>query len=607
MKHGCSWLLIAYAISACQGALEPTPNTIVLGDGGVGGAGGTGGTQSTVSFECQQSEVPASVPMRRLSMVQLRNTLQDLLRGSVPSADADAIFADATTILDAFPADARSGPAEHWGGSTRVDQRVAQEHVDRDYDLAVRVGSALTANAARLGATAGACATDADGSNDEACMDAFVRDFGERVTRRGLTDEDITFYKRPVGAAPYTPEDWADVIALLIASPHFFYMVEHGTDDAVGDSNALYTVSAYERASRLSYHFWQTMPDDELLALARNGDLMRDDVYEAQADRLFASPRTRDAIQQFYAEWFRRADVAQLNSLTGTAAFDTLRGDFNPSSELRDAMFDEVTQMALYYTLDTPGHVEDFYRSRKAFPRTQELADYYGVPRWDGMSEPPDFSEPERQGLLTRAAMVATGSANTRPIMKGVFIRRALLCDALPPPPANVMATTPEPVTDATSRQVVENLTRTGVCPTCHAQAINPLGFATENFDALGRPRTEERLIDMETGEVHAQRPVNTAVDVSITNGVVVPVRDAIELQEQMIESGKVQACFARIYFRFTFGRAERVGPDGCALESILTPLQEGRPIVDALRAVASSDAFLQRSFQATSMQGVSP
>ncbi|MEZ4232815.1 MAG: DUF1592 domain-containing protein [Polyangiaceae bacterium] len=593
------WLAIPLLLGAscagwsCQGQIGNPGGT-----GEVGGVGGSDGlpANAPVSFECDEAKVPDAVPLRRLSNVQLRNTVRDLLERTLPG-DAEAIYTGVETTLNGFPADTRKGPEQHWGGFTRVDQSVTQEHVDRDYDLAVALGAALTADDGRLSQVAGDCATDSDGSNDAACLDAFVRSFGERVLRKQLSDEDVTFYQRPAGSAPFDRADWADVIALMVAAPNFFYMVEHGADEAVSGKTDLYPVSAYELASRLSYHFWQSMPDDTLLAKARDGSLFDPDVYRAEVDRLFEDPRTRLTIRQFYSEWFRRADLAQLNTLVGTAAYDELRQDFDPSPNLRQDMYDEVTDMALYYTLDTPGHVEDFYRSRKSFARSQELADFYHVPVWDGSGEPPDFSEPERQGLLTRAAMVATGSANTRPIMKGVFIRRALLCDTLPNPPANVMATAPEPAVDATSRQVVENLTGTGICPDCHAKAINPLGFATENFDALGRPRDVEKLIDLVTGEVHGEAPVDTEVVARVNPEDEDVVKDGIELQEKMIESGKVQACFARAYFRFTFGRKEHVGKDACALDVMHQPLEAGQPIQETLRVVALSDAFVQRNF----------
>ncbi len=136
--------------------------------------------------------------------------------------------------------------------------------------MANSVGAALTSTPARLSRVAGACATDADASNDVACLDAFISSFGERALHRAITDEDLAFYKKVAGAAPFDAADWADVIGLLLAAPEFLYFVESGRE-AVPGAKDLYTMSAYELASRLSYHFWQTMPDEELLTHARSG------------------------------------------------------------------------------------------------------------------------------------------------------------------------------------------------------------------------------------------------------------------------------------------------------------------------------------------------
>ncbi len=589
------WWALGLSASLASGCV----GDITGADGDTGpGAGGAAGQPGSapVSFQCDESAAPAAVALRRLSVVQLDNTVRDLLRSIAPT-HADAVIGQVTPILDAFPVDVRKGPEEHWGGFTRVDQKVAQQHADRAYELATKLGSELAATDTILADVAGACATDGDDQNDATCLSDFIRSFGERALRRKLDEEDIAFYSKPAGDAPFDRADWADVIAVMLGSPYFFYFVEHGQDDPVDSRPDLHAVGAYELASRLSYHFWQTLPDDELLSHARSGKLLEPDVYEAQADRLFKTARARDTISQFYSEWFRRGDVRPLNSLTGTAAFDTLRGSFDPSASLHEDMFAEVTDMALYYSLDKKGSIADFYRSKKSFARTQELADFYSVPVWDGKGEPPDFTEPERQGLLTRAAMVATGIANTRPIMKGVFIRRALLCDKLPPPPANVMATTPEPEADATSRQVVEDLTGGGSCKSCHAERINPLGFATENFDALGRPRKNEQLIDLVTGSVQGTAPVNTEVRASVTPEDDTVVQDGVELQEHMLKSGKLEACFARAYFRFTFGRTEDVTRDACALKVVHEPIRDGGALVNALRAVVSAPAFKQRNF----------
>lgn len=564
--------------------------------GGGDGDSPGGAVESTAAFSCKGGVAPEAVPLRRLSRVQLEASLRDLLTSAAPQ-DVDAIMAVLKPTLDAVPADQREGPAKEWGGFTRVAQSVTQEHADRMYDLATTLGKQLTSDDARLTALAGSCATDSDASNDDACLDDFIRSYGERVMRRAISDEDVTFYRQVAEAPPFDRDDWADVTAEFFASPYFFYFVEHG-DQPSSTAKNVFEVSAYELAARLSFHFWQSTPDDELLGLARSGDLLKPDVYQAQVARLFESPRTRETVRQFFSEWLTRGDVVQLNSLLGTPAFDTLRGNMTPSSHLRQDMFDEVADMGTYYGYDQSAHFEDIFTSTKSFASSDELAALYGVPTWDGKSEPPDFTEPERRGLITRAAMVVTGSANTRPIMKGVFVRRALLCDDLSPPPANIMTTTPELATDATSREVVEALTGGGVCSSCHTTQINPLGFATENFDALGRPRTEEKLIDLLTGEVKGKKPVNTVVTPQIDLAdTTTTARDGIELQDEMLESGKLQSCFARLYFRFTFGRAEDVSKDGCALADLHGRLVQGQSLRDVLKAVALTPAFRERNF----------
>jgi hypothetical protein len=580
---------VCLALPACVGNIgEP--------GGGDGTGGGGGDPTSVTSFECKPNLTPPSVPLRRLTAIQIENTVTTLVEKVLP-ADAPAILSELAKPIGAMPTDKRKGPADHWGGFTRVDQNMTQEHVDRTYDLATAMGVELTTPASRLTTLAGSCATDADSANDDACLDDFIRSFGERTLRRAILDEDVAFYRQVAGAAPFDGEDWADIVAELTAAPEFLYFVENGGDSAEDSDPALYPVSAYELASRLSYHFWQTMPDDELFALAKSGELLDPPVFQAQVDRLYSDTKTDVTLRQFFSEWLHRDDLAQLNALLGTPAYDALRGSFTPSADLRQHMHDEISDMSMYFARAQPGTLEDFYLSNQSFARSDELAGLYGVPTWDGTSAPPEFTDPARRGLLTRAAMVATGSANTRPIMKGVFVRRALLCDKLNPPPANVMATEPVPTVDATSREVVESLTGTGVCVGCHVKQINALGFATENFDAFGRSRTDELLVDALSGQIMGTKPVNTIVVPQVLPDDPTEVGDAIQLQQVMVDSGKPQACFARVYFRFTFGRAEDLEKDGCTLDALHAPLKAGAPLNEVLREVALAPAFRLHDF----------
>jgi hypothetical protein len=586
-------VLAAVLASGCIGSIGPGEDSV--GGGGGGGSNEDPPVPSTDTFDCEGGLVPDEVPLKRLSRTQLINTVSDLVRFALPGDQAtqNAVIGALATDFALLPREDREGPNGEWGGFTRIDQAVHQEHVESGYAIAVKLGAEL-ARSGRRTAAAGSCATDGDAGNDDACLDAFIRRFGERALRRAVTEDDVAFYREPAGAPPFDEADWADVIALLVASPNSLYFVEHG-DAVVRESTETYALDAYELASRLSYQFWQSAPDDELFELARSGALLDADSYAAQVERVFAEPRTTEAVRTFYAEWFEREDVAQINSRVGTPAFDTLRGDFMPSGNLRGAMFDEVADMATYYSIATQGHLEDLYTTTKSFATSAELAGLYGVPVWDGSSEPPEHTQP-RSGLLTAAAMVASGSAATRPIMKGVFIRRALLCDPLPPPPADVMATTPEIAAMQTARETVTSITSPDRCVGCHT-IINGLGFATENFDSLGRFRDEELLISPETGDVLESRPADSSSVPYVLDSDDAEVSDARELQDAMLESGKVDSCFARTYFRFTFGRAEDVVKDGCALADLHAALKGGEPLESVLRRVALSPAFRQRSF----------
>jgi hypothetical protein len=562
--------------------------------GDIGGSGESGPLPDSTptDFVCNETLVATDPPLRRLSRAAYERTVADLLRFAVGPDDAEGLITS-FSALPRLPDDRRVGPDPHYAGFRRLDQALQQEHVDAAYRAAVSLGASL-ASPAHLERSVGACATDADASNDDACLDAMIRRFGLRALRRPLSDADVAFYRQPAGQAPHSPADYADVFALLLSAPQLFYFVEHGLDSS-DTASVTAQLDAYELASRLSYHFWQTLPDDRLFELAESGELVDDATYRAEVSRMFLDPRAREAVGVFFREWLENSTLAPLDSRVGTPVFDAFRGDFEPGPELRERMLAEVVDAALYFTFDTDGSYESLLASNHSFARTEDLASIYGTPVWDGASAPPLMAEPSRAGLLTRAAYLATGSANTRPIMKGVFLRKALLCDEIAPPPPNAAAV-PPPLSDSVStRQVVEELTHHGNCAGCHETVINPLGFATEGFDALGRVRTEQPLFD------EAGTPVGTAAidtrTVPYVDDDATEVQDARGLLEQVLQSPKPHACFARQYVRFTFGRSEDLNADGCALAAVKGTLDEGGSIAESLRSIALSDAFRRRSF----------
>jgi len=535
---------------------------------------------------CDPSVLPSPAPMRRLTKRQYENSLRDLTAMVVGDADAATVMDDLAISLSVVPSDAPEG-------FRRLDQTLSQEHIDGWYHVGRGVGNALTADSARLEALAGTCATDGDDSNDADCVRDFVASFGRRAFRRPLSEDELSFYARDAmgSEVAVSPESFAERVAVLLMVPDFVYIIE---DDNPDDGDGVFPLSGHELASRLAFHFWQSLPDEALLDAADAGELETTEGYEAQVERLFADPRTRRTLDQFVEEWLELEQVPALEALVGTPAFDAFAGDDVPSAELRDAMLREVTDAFAWYVYDDEGSLADLITSNVATVRDDELAALYGIPTWDGESEPGQLPS-DRGGLVTRAAMVASGSAVTHPVLKGLRVRTQLLCGTMPPPPADIP---PPPALDplSTIREQLELLTeREGTsCLACHA-LLNPLGYVTENYDGLGRLRSHEQIFDLATGEKLGELPVDTEAVTAVLGNDDRVARDGGDLSQFIAESGSAEACLSRQYFRFAYGRLEDYETDACAIESFQSALEDAGSIRAMLLDVAYQPEFQLR------------
>lgn len=550
-----------------------------------------------VAFSCDEPASAAPAELRRLTMTQYRNTVRDLARWALGDPLAAGLVVSSAG-LDRVPVDRREPTPQHPHGSyRRLDQALDQTHVDAIYRVATALGSGFTAPE-RLGTVVGACATDEHAGNDEACVSAFIRRFGARALRRPLDADDQRFYREVYGSDPAADAAaYADVITVMLSAPEFLYFVEHGEAEIAGEPGS-FLLTAHELASRLSYHFWQTLPDDELLQTADDGSLLEPEVFAHQVQRLMDDARTRATMAELFSDLLGLEDLPALDAHAHDPVFAAFAGSDLPGPELREQVIDEALDMVAYYTWTDEAGVSELFTSELSFARSEELARIYGVEPWDGSSAPPVLPPGERPGLLTRAWFLASGSVSTRPILRGVFVRRSLLCDELAPPPANVSAMQPARHPDETTRQTVEALTEQpgSVCAACHASFINPLGFAFEGFDGLGRVRVEQPVFDHDGTRVGAL-PVDTSSVPRVTPGDERISHGPADLVRLMLQSGKLEACLARHYFRFTFGRYEDLGRDGCALERLRSRLAHTGRVRDMLEEAALLPELQRRRF----------
>ena len=532
------------------------------------------------TFTCDPAAAPVASPLRRLSQPAYVNTVR-ALAGAFDHDDLrDALLAAVTEPLAAVPADTGEQP--------RLDQLVGDDHVTAYYHVGDAFGRALVAEDWRVQAALGDCAVDWDSSNDRACVEAFIRDFGARVTRRPVPDAEVAFLMDEVFQADDLDRDsLAALVTVLLSSPHMLYHLEDGAAPVDGRDD-LAELSAFELANRLAYHFWQAPPDDALLAAAADGSLLDDAVYAAQLDRVSRDPRTAAATEALFTAWLHTDALRPFDGLANDPRYAAFAGEDAPAPGLRERMLADAADL-VHYEVARDGTLDDLFRTAAIVTRDPDVAALYDSYPWDGASEPDH--DPARYGILTRPALVAAGSHLTQPIHKGVRIRRHILCDTVGAPPAD-LGDLPTIDERSTRRSQTEQLTeREGTsCLNCH-QRTNPLGYATEDFDALGRFRTEETIY-AEDGAVLDRLPVDTSAVPRLDAYDVEPVAGAEGLSERIIASGKHHACFARFAVRHVTARLEDEVADGCWLESIREDLADGRPLVEALRDVAARPEF---------------
>jgi hypothetical protein len=544
-----------------------------------------------LAFSCDPTAVAAELPLPRLTRSQLQNSLQFAIRLALP-ADATAIWNAVAADFARFPAEVRTpAPGDLRGGYDRVDQTIQQTQIDAMYTIGTDVGAQMTATSARMGTMLGACATDTNTANDRTCLEAFVGSWGSRVLRYPLTAADVTYYADMAGTTPVDPGAVADVIAAMLNAPEVLYRVEHGTDDTLQTA----PLSAYELAARLSLHYWDAPPDDALWTAAQNGTLLSATTLSAQVDRLIQSPNFASSLNEFVAQWLRLEELPPLDTLNTDPVYQAFVGMPLPSSTSRNAMIDDVLASARA-VIASSGTPSDFLNDKHSYAQDTFLAGIYQVSAWSGSGAAPLFSSMNRSGLLTRAALLSTGTAGTRPIHKGYVIRNAILCQQLGPPPNNVMLVPPTSSSTQTTRQAVTALTAGGTCTTCHTTLINPLGFLSEGFDALGRERTLERVFDAQ-GNLIASLPVDTSAVPGVVTGDTTQMSSVVDVTRYIDATKLFHSCLARQYFRFSQSRVEAPATDGCALSTLETTARSGASLSQLFKTITTVPSFTTKRF----------
>jgi len=272
----------------------------------------------------------------------------------------------------------------------------------------------------------------------------------------------------------------------VLVSPQFLFRIE--TEPSSAARGTVYRISDIELASRLSFFLWSSIPDDQLLDLAIAGRLKDSAVLEQQVKRMLADSRSESMVSNFAAQWLYLRDIEL------KVPDQILFPDFDET--LREA-FSKETDLFLDSILRENRSVLDLLTANYTFVN-ERLAQHYGIPNVQGsyfrrVTFPEDSP---RGGLLGQGTILAVTSYATRtsPVLRGKWVLENLLSSPPPPPPANVPALKTEgaePGKVLTMREAMTQHRANPACAGCHAR-MDPIGFAMENFDALGRWRDRD-------------------------------------------------------------------------------------------------------------------
>ena len=501
---------------------------------------------------------PARRVLRRLSHQEYDNTIQDL-------------FGLTGTWSSDFAGDNVS-----YGFDNAVTLQVSSLLLDQYSNAASQIANDILAQGIQNQIH---CTT-----YNRACAEQFLSDKGTEIFRRPLSDTDIERY---LSMYDLVEEDGFDdamkwMIASLLQSPHFLYRSELGVEADEG----VFGLTSWEVATELSYLFWQSTPDAELLELASEDLLLDSTIVSEQVERLASSPRSSEVMVELGMQWlgvqglsFVAKDSAVYSDLT-----DPLRASMAMETELfLSDRFEQDVSFAELLT-DQSTQIDGL------------LATHYGfqIDSTNGWGRV-DFTSEERfGGLLGHASLLTVHAlpSSSSPIHRGLLVREHFLCQKLPPPPANLNTSPPEVDPESSTRERYAQHSSDPACSSCHDQ-IDPIGFAFEHYDGIGRWR--------EMDGIHSVDASGEILNSDESDGSFYGVQ---ELSEHLAESSEVSACYVQQWFVYGTGQGDMELPEvSCGVAAATEEfVAQGSTVQSALKALTSLDRIYTRSGQTGEM-----
>lgn len=501
--------------------------------------------------------VGGPVAMRRLTTAQLARSVHE-------------VFGEDIEVMGRFDPEVR-----HAGllavGSGR--QTVSPAGFEQNEALATSIAEQILTEEKRSRILP--CGPASETAADAECTAAMVRQVGEQLFRRPLSEQEVQVR---VDAATQSATEMTDfnaglelALASLLVAPDFLFRIERTEADPSDPAQQRLTNDTW--ATRASFLLWDAPPDTEFRQAAASGALADPAERARQVDRLLASERSQDGVRAFFADLLRFEDLLSTPK-------DPVRYTFwnqQIADDAREQTLRIIADHLLTRDLPYPG----LFTTRRSY-LTRSLGPIYAVPvrsarGWEDTEFPPGHI---RTGLLSNASfhILHSHPGRSSPTLRGQFIREALLCQTVPPAPADVEFALFNDDLNQKLRTARERLAvhaANGSCRSCH-QMTDPIGLGLESFDGIGRYRTRENdaVIDA-SGDLDGVR-----------------FADHIELATAFSQHPKLGPCLVENLYRYAVGREQVETEEALLFRLSRDFAEEGYRIRPLLRAIVLSDGF---------------
>jgi hypothetical protein len=509
-------------------------------------------TSTTTTTSGPIACVAGAPTLRRLTQTEYNNTVRDLL-------------GDTTQPATDFPADSRN-----LGFDNNTQTLSMPPVLVAHYESAAEklIDDAWTRDSS-VSSSAWLRVCDPASIGEDACSKQILARFAKKAWRRAVSDSELAPLITLAATAKANGDDFTTGVKLalraILLSPYFVYRNE-------SDTPANQPLGDYALAARLSYFLWSSMPDDELFQKADAHTLHDPQVLESEVRRMLTDGKAQALVDSFAAQWLDTIDMPLISP--DPKLFPQI------TTTLKQAMHDETT---LFFQEFLTGHGSALDMLDAGFSfLNEELAKFYGIAGVSGTTMQKVQLPPSshRGGLLRQAGVLATTSLSTRTsvVRRGKWVLQRLMCQSPPPPPPGIPPLPTTPPLGATQRQILAQHASSQLCSGCHSR-MDPVGFALENFDAVGSFRTQDNGSPIDATGTLDGRSFDGAG----------PLEMALKADPA------VPACLVQTVYSYALGRTAQVSDQSTVAQMAKQFTSGGSILAELFHDIAVSGALTQR------------